>query len=93
MSKVIIEISARHVHLSREDLDTLFGKGHELTHKRELSQPGQYIEEERVALIGPKGSFPSVGILGPVRPHTQVELSMTDARTLGIQAPIRESGT
>lgn len=89
---VVIETSARHVHVSRKALDTLFGKGYELTHKKDLSQPGQFACEERVAIIGPKGQFPSVSILGPVRPETQVELSITDARKIGVFAPIRESG-
>jgi len=87
-----IEISARHLHVSRETLDSLFGQGYELTHKKDLSQPGQYACEERVQVIGPRGQFPSVVILGPVRPETQLELSATDARTLGLVAPIRESG-
>jgi len=89
---VKIETSARHVHVSRQDLDTLFGEGHELTRKKDLSQPGQYACEERVAVIGPKGKFASVSILGPVRPDTQVEVTITDARKLGLFAPIRESG-
>lgn len=89
---VLIETSARHVHVSREALDVLYGEGYELTPKKDLSQPGQYACEERVQVIGPKGSFPSVSILGPIRPSTQVELSATDARSIGITAPIRESG-
>ena len=90
--KVLVETSARHVHVSREALDILFGEGYELTHKKDLSQPGQYACEERVAVVGSKSSFPAVSILGPVRPATQVELSLTDARTIGAVAPIRESG-
>ena len=89
---VIIETSARHVHLSRAHLDILFGEGYELHPKKELSQPGQYACEERVIVAGPKGRFPAVSILGPVRPHSQVELSFSDARALGIKAPVRESG-
>lgn len=89
---VLIETSARHVHVSREALDILFGEGYELTPKKDLSQPGQFACEERVQVIGPKGSFPAVSILGPIRPSTQVELSATDARSIGITAPIRESG-
>ena len=89
---VLIETSARHVHVSPEALDVLFGEGYELTPVKDLSQPGQYACEERVQVVGPKGSFPSVVILGPVRPDTQVELSATDARTIGVTAPIRESG-
>jgi len=92
MNKIGLETSARHVHLSRKDADILFGEGYEFKHKRELSQPGQFIEEERVRLEGPKGVFPSVGILGPVRRATQVEITLTDARMLGVAAPVRESG-
>ncbi|MCL2579709.1 MAG: phosphate propanoyltransferase [Oscillospiraceae bacterium] len=91
-NQVIIEVSARHLHLSAEDLETLFGKGHELTRRKDLSQPGQYACEERVEIAGPKGSIKGVSVLGPVRPVTQVEVSLTDARALGITAPIRESG-
>ena len=87
-----IEISARHMHVSREDLNTLFGEGYELNYKKELSQPGQYACEERLRVVGPRGEFPGVSILGPTRPFTQLELSATDARTLGLAAPIRESG-
>ena len=90
--EVLVETSARHVHVSREDLDILFGEGYELTHKKDLSQPGQYACEERVAVVGSKSSFPAVSILGPVRPSTQVELSLTDARSIGVTAPVRESG-
>ena len=87
--KVMVETSARHVHLSQEDLDTLFGKGYRLTNKKDLSQPGQFACEERVSVIGPKGEMKGVSILGPVRPASQVELSLTDARKIGIAAPIR----
>ena len=90
--EVLVETSARHVHVSREDLDILFGEGYELTHKKDLSQPGQYACEERVAVVGSTSSFPAVSILGPVRPSTQVELSLTDARSIGVTAPVRESG-
>lgn len=90
--KFLVEMSARHVHLSQQDLETLFGEGATLTEVRELSQPGQFLCEERVALIGTKKTMENVAILGPVRPDTQVELSLTDARTLGVDAPIRESG-
>lgn len=89
--KVLVETSARHVHISREHLDILFGTGYELTCKKELSQPGQFACEERVKVIGPKGEF-SMSILGPVRPQTQIEVSLTDARSLGVKAPIKESG-
>ncbi len=89
---VLIETSARHAHVSREDLDILFGEGYQLTPKKDLSQPGQFACEERIAVIGPKGSFSGVSILGPERKQTQVELSATDARSIGLSAPIRESG-
>ncbi len=92
MAKVIVEISARHVHLTQKDLETLFGPGAKLTEKRPLSQPGQFLSEERVVLCGPKGKMERVAILGPTRSATQVELSLTDARALGVEAPIRESG-
>lgn len=93
MSKTfIVETSARHVHVTQEHLEILFGKGAELTKKKELSQPGQYACEERVEVVGPKKSIAGVSILGPVRPATQVELSATDARSIGLSAPIRESG-
>ena len=88
----IVETSARHVHVTQEDLETLFGKGATLTKKKDLSQPGQFACEERVEVVGPKKSLANVSILGPVRPATQVELSATDARSIGITAPIRESG-
>lgn len=90
--KFIVETSARHAHLSQADLETLFGKGATLTQKKELSQPGQYACEERVDVVGPKKTIAKVSILGPTRPSTQVEVSLTDARTLGVSAPIRESG-
>lgn len=90
--KFIVETSARHVHVTQEHLEILFGKGATLTHKKDLSQPGQFACEERVTIVGPKKEMPNVSILGPVRPDTQVELSATDARSIGIVAPIRESG-
>ena len=89
--EVMVEISARHMHVSREHLDILFGKGYELVNKKDLSQPGQYACEEKVTVVGGKGEM-KMSILGPVRPDTQVEVSLTDARTLGIDAPVRESG-
>ena len=89
---VQIEVSARHVHLDKESVEALFGVGHKLTPKRELSQPGQYLEEERVDVIGPKGSFKNVAGLGPERKHVQVEVSFSDAFALGINPPIRQSG-
>ena len=88
----IVETSARHVHVSQEDLEILFGKGYELTKKKDLSQPGQYACEERVTVVGSKKELAGVSILGPVRPATQVEISLTDARSIGVAAPIRESG-
>lgn len=90
--KFIVETSARHVHVTQEDLETLFGKGAELHKKKDLSQPGQFACEERVDLVGPKKTIPNVSILGPVRPASQVEVSLSDARTLGAAAPVRESG-
>lgn len=93
MSKpIMIETSARHLHVTQEVLETLFGEGYVLTPKKDLSQPGQFACEERVQVVGPKKSFPAVSILGPVRPETQVELSASDARTIGVQAFVRESG-
>ena len=91
MAKVLIETSARHIHLSREHVEILFGAGYQLTKKKDLSQPGQFACEEKVTVVGEKGSL-KASILGPERPASQVEVSATDARTLGIKAPIRESG-
>ena len=91
-NQVVVEISARHVHVSQADLETLFGKGYELTCKKMLSQPGQFACEERIKVVGAKSEFPAVSILGPVRPETQVEISLTDARAIGVDAPVRESG-
>lgn len=90
--KVLIETSARHVHVSNEHLEILFGKGAQLTPVKDLSQPGQYASEQRVTIVGPRSSIKNVVILGPTRPATQVEVSATDARTLGIPAVVRESG-
>ena len=90
--KILIEISARHVHVTSEDLETLFGKGYQLTPKKYLSQPGQYAAAERVDLVGPRSTIKNVSILGPVRSASQVEVSMSDARTLGLNPTIRESG-
>ena len=92
MKKILIETSARHVHVTQEDLEILFGKGYQLTHKKDLSQPGQFASNERVTVVGAKKEIPNVSILGPVRSATQVELSLTDARSAGIQALVRESG-
>lgn len=88
--EVKVEISARHVHVTKETLEVLFGKGHELTNKKDLSQPGQFACEEKVEIVGPKSSM-KASILGPCRPEDQVEISLTEARTLGLTAPIRES--
>ena len=90
--EVLVETSARHLHVTQEVLETLFGKGYELTKKKDLSQPGQFACAERVDVVGPKKTLTGVSILGPVRPETQVELSLTDARSIGVAAPIRESG-
>ena len=90
---IMVEISARHVHLSAKDLEIIFGKNSSLHPKRDLSQPGQYLSEERVSLIGPKSEIKNVAILGPIRNNTQVELSISDARLLGIKdIIINESG-
>ena len=87
-----IETSARHIHLSQEDFKTLFGPDAELTYVKELSQPGQYACQERLTVVGPKGSFENVIVLGPCRSKTQVEVSVTDNRKLGIPSVIRQSG-
>ena len=92
VSFVPVGISARHVHLSQSDLETLFGKGYQLTPMKELSQPGQYAAKEQVTVVGPKGELAKVRVLGPVRGATQVEVAMTDAMKLGIKAPVRMSG-
>ncbi len=89
--KFLVETSARHAHVSQQDLETLFGKGAELTVKKELSQPGQYASEQKITVVGPRGQL-SLSILGPTRKETQVELSLTDARTVGLKPPVRESG-
>ena len=90
--QVPIGISNRHVHVSQADLEKLFGEGYELTPKKDLSQPGQFACEECVDVVGPKGTIERVRILGPVRPETQVELAQTDARKIGVNAALRESG-
>jgi putative phosphotransacetylase len=92
ISKVTVGISARHVHLSREDMDKLFGPGSELTFVKALTQPGQFSAEEKVTLVGPKREIKNVRVLGPLRSQTQVEISRTDAFTLGIEPPVRDSG-
>ena len=90
--KVEIGVSNKHLHLTREHIDLLFGKGHELTPVKDLKQPGQYACEERVDVIGPKGVIRGLRVLGPPRNESQVELALTDARNIGIKPPIRESG-
>lgn len=90
--KITVETSARHVHLSQADLEKLFGAGYQLCQMKALSQPGQYACQERVTIVGPKRQLENVIILGPTRKNTQVELSLTDARGIGIIAPVRESG-
>ncbi len=91
MKKILVETSARHIHLSREAVDALFGEGYELTKKKDLSQPGQYACAEKLTVVGPKGTI-KASILGPTRSASQVELSLTDARSIGVTALIRESG-
>lgn len=90
--KVRIGVSARHVHVTKEDLNTLFGEGYELTKKVDLTQPGQYACNEQVTLKGPKGEIERVRILGPERRETQVEISRTDSFKLGVKPPVRNSG-
>lgn len=89
---VLIECSARHVHVTKEHMSVLFGEGSSLHAMRELSQPGQFLSEEKVRLEGPRGAMDKVSILGPERSSTQVEISFTDARVLGVTPPVRESG-
>ena len=91
MEKFIVEVSARHIHLTQEQIETLFGAGHQLTPKKDLSQPGQFACEEKVSVVGPRAEL-KCSILGPARKAAQVELSLTDARTVGLDAAIRESG-
>ena len=92
MNEILIETSARHVHVTKETLEALFGAGYELTKKKDLSQPGQYASNERVTVVGPKRELANVSILGPCRPADQVELSATDARSIGLDIVVRESG-
>lgn len=91
-SKIPIEISAKHIHLCREDFEKLFGEGKELTYVKELSQPGQFLAQERVTIEGPRGKMEHIAVLGPFRRDTQVELAITDTRKLGIEKVIRQSG-
>jgi len=90
--EVKVNLSNKHLHLKTADIDKLFGNGHELTFFKKLIQPGQYACEEKVDIVGPKGTLKGVRVLGPARAETQVELAITDARAIGIDAPIRESG-
>lgn len=101
--KILVETSARHVHVTQETLEVLFGAGHQLTAKKMLSQPGQFASTDKVEVLGyndprkdPEGKLPrpsmAFSILGPVRDHNQVEVSLTEARKLGVSAPVRESG-
>lgn len=90
--KFNVGVSARHLHVTAEDLAILFGEGAVLSNKKDLVQPGQFATNERVNVVGPRGEIKGVSILGPCRPATQVEISLTDARTLGITPPVRESG-
>ena len=94
LSRLTIELEAsgRHVHLSRADVETLFGAGYRLNRTKDLSQPGQFACAERVTLEGPRGSLKNVVILGPERPESQVEISLTDAVALGLTPPVRLSG-
>ena len=87
----LVETSARHVHVTQEHLEKLFGEGYQLTIRKMLSQPGQFASNEKVKVVGPKGEL-NCSILGPVRKQTQIEVSLTEARQLGIKAPVRESG-
>lgn len=91
-NKILVETSARHIHVTKEALEFLCGEGFELTVKKELSQPGQYASTTKLDIVGPKNTIKGVSILGPCRNFNQVEVSATDARTLGVKAPIRESG-
>ncbi len=89
--KIMVETSAHHVHVCRATLDALYGEGYQLTNKKDLSQPGQFACFEKVTVVGPRGEM-TMSILGPERPEDQVEVSLTDARKLGVTAPVRESG-
>jgi putative phosphotransacetylase len=89
---VLVEISARHAHVTQEHLEVLFGEGATLTQTKPLSQPGQFATAQKIDVVGPRNTLKGVTILGPVRSATQVEVAATEARTLGIKAPIRESG-
>jgi putative phosphotransacetylase len=90
--EISLEVSARHVHLSQEAVDKLFGRGYRLKPKKYLSQPGEFLAEERVSIIGPKGIIENCAVLGPVRPKNQVEVSVSDIRKLGVKAQVKDSG-
>lgn len=90
--KAPVGLSNKHIHLSQKDIDVLFGSGYELKQFKDLSQPGQYACEEKVDIVGPKGTLKGVRVLGPARKVTQIEVSLADARALGLQAPVRDSG-
>lgn len=92
MQKILVETSARHIHLSQADLEVLCGKGASLEIRGMLSQPGQFASTLRLQVIGTKRNFDSVTVLGPTRNKSQVEISLTDALMLGLKAPVRESG-
>ena len=92
MKSILVEISARHIHLTQKDLEILSGPGSQLEPVRPLSQPGQFVSQVRLTLIGPKRSLENVVVLGPVRKASQVEVSATEARSLGVKPPVRESG-
>ena len=91
-TKIPIEVSARHVHLSQHLVDILFGKGYQLTPDKTLSQPTEFCSQERVDIVGPREMIHNVAVLGPTREHTRVEISLTDARKIGLTPPVRESG-
>ncbi|HCO18166.1 phosphate propanoyltransferase [Gudongella oleilytica] len=91
-TKLPIALSNKHIHVSQKDLEILFGEGYELTKMKDLSQPGQYACNEKVDVVGPKGTLKGVRILGPVRPDTQIEVSIADAFALGVQPIVRNSG-
>jgi acetate kinase len=91
-AEIPVAISARHVHLTQETIDRLFGRGHELRVRAPLRQPGQFAAENTVTLVGPRGRITHVAIVGPPRANDQVEISRTDELTLGLEAPLRESG-
>lgn len=87
-----VGLSNKHLHLSKEHLDILFGEGYELTKFKDLSQPGQYAANEKVDVVGPKGTLKGIRVLGPTRKETQVEISLTDSFVLGVNPPVRDSG-